>query len=302
LRAILAVGALAVAISVAPVMAGSALAASAPGTAKGTVITTAVTPFGKALVVGSGKYAGFSLYFITSDHGTSFGCTATPVKTPVGTLLCTGPSNDANAEWPAITTTGKPVAAGGVSQKLLGTVTRKHVGVQITYAGHPLYLFDSGPGQVIGEGWDEPSLPPWHGVWDLIQPSGLALPWSGTLTTTTIGGKEVLATPMLTGVGWINFPVYTYSKDSSSKSTCTSACARYFPPVLTSGTPGVSGGASERKVGTLWSAEGLQVKYNGKPLYLFSLEGLAPTSTGYGATGSGNGVKYNGGTFKLVLI
>jgi hypothetical protein len=47
---------------------------------------------------------------------------------------------------------------------------------------------------VTGEGWDEPGLPPWHGVWSLIAPSGLALPWDGTLTTMTIGGKTVLAT------------------------------------------------------------------------------------------------------------
>ncbi len=301
LRSLIAAGAIAAGISVLPVMAGSAFAVAAAKTT-GTVITTATTPFGRALVVGSGPYAGYSLYFITSDHGTSFGCTATSVTTPVGTLLCTGPSNDTNAEWPAITTTGTPVARGGVSQKLLGTVTRADVGVQITYAGHPLYLFDSGPGEVTGEGVDEPSLPPWHGVWNLIQPSGLALPWVGTLTTTKIGGKTVLATPMLTGVGWINFPVYTYSKDTSKRSACTGACARYFPPVLTSGTPGVSGRLSERRVGKIKGPEGVQVTYNGKPLYLFSLEGLAPTATGYGATGSGNHVKFKGGTFKLVFI
>ncbi len=53
----------------------------------------------------------------------------------------TGPSNDKNAEWPAITTTGKPVAGPGVHQSLLGRVYRKGVGWQATYAGHPLYLF-----------------------------------------------------------------------------------------------------------------------------------------------------------------
>ncbi|HEV2260274.1 MAG TPA: hypothetical protein VGS06_44780, partial [Streptosporangiaceae bacterium] len=47
-------------------------------------------------------------------------------------------SNDRNAEWPAITTNGKPVAGPGVSQALLGRVFRKGVGWQVTYAGHPL--------------------------------------------------------------------------------------------------------------------------------------------------------------------
>jgi hypothetical protein len=42
------------------------------------------------------------------------------------------------------------------------------------------------------------------------------------------------------------------------------------------------------------------VTWAGKPLYFFSSEGLAQTPTGVGATGSGNGVTLNGGTFRLV--
>jgi predicted lipoprotein with Yx(FWY)xxD motif len=284
-----------------PAAAGTAAAATAPAAAKGTVITTAVNAFGRSLVVGSGKYAGFTLYFITSDHGRSFGCTSKPVKTPVGTLLCTGPSGDTKAEWPAITTSGKPVAGKGVSAKLLGTVKRAGVGTQITYAGHPLYLFDQGPGQVTGEGWDEPSLPPWHGLWYLMAPSGRALPWAGTVTTVTIGGRKVLATPMFTGVGWVDFPVYSYSKDSPGHSACaTGPCARAWPAMLTSGRPGVSRGLSPRKVGTLRTAKGIQVRYRGKPLYLFAFEGLAQTATGIAATGNGNRIKVDGGTFRLI--
>jgi hypothetical protein len=48
----------------------------------------------------------------------------------------------------------------GVSQGLLGRVYRKGIGWQVTYAGHPLYLFDDAPGAVTGEGWNEPGLPP----------------------------------------------------------------------------------------------------------------------------------------------
>src|ERR1700691_1129996 len=86
LRGIVAGAALAVGIASVPIFAGTASAAT------GTVITTAATPFGRALVVGSGPYAGFSLYFITSDHGRTFGCTNKTVSTPVGSFLCTGPS------------------------------------------------------------------------------------------------------------------------------------------------------------------------------------------------------------------
>jgi len=142
--------ALAAGLASLPILAETA---SAAPTAKGTVIATAPTAFGTALVVGSGKYAGYSLYYITSDHGTTFGCSSKTAKTPVGPILCTGPSNDTNAEWPAITTTSAPIAGAGVSQRLLGRVKRSF-GEQVTYAGHPLYLFDTMAGAVTGEGWD----------------------------------------------------------------------------------------------------------------------------------------------------
>lgn len=275
---------------------------SAAVPARGTVISAAPTPFGTALVVGSGKYAGYSLYFITSDHGTNFGCTSEYVSTPFGAQLCTGPSNDTNAEWPALTTIGAPVAGPGVSRSLLGRVKRAF-GEQVTYAGHPLYLFDDVAGAVSGEGWNEPGMLPWHGVWSLVSPSGLALPWVGTLTTTTIDGKAVLATPMNTSFGWIDFPVYGYSKDTPGQSACSSvSCALAWPAVLTSGTPGVSNGLSEAKVGTLRTPYGSQVSYDGQPLYLYSNDDLTQTATSVTATGSGNGVVFGGGTFSLISV
>ncbi len=285
-------------------LAGIPAAAASPAHPRGTVITTANTAFGRALVVGSGKYKGFSLYFITSDHGRHFGCTARPVRTLVGKLLCTGPSGDKRAEWPAITTSGRPRAAGGVRLSHLGTVRRAHVGLQITYYGHPLYLFDRGPGQVTGEGWDEPALPPWHGVWFLMSRFGKALPWPGALTTVTIRGRKILAAPMLTGIGWLNFPLYRYSRDVRNGGTtaCTGACARLFPPVLTSGDPGVSSTSIAQHVGTFPAASGSQVAYAGHPLYLYSGEVIVKTSSGYKAIGSGNGVRYRGGTFRYVTL
>jgi hypothetical protein len=173
-----------------------ALAATASHTASsGTEIIVANTAFGPSLAVGSGPFRNFTLYYITSGHGHSFGCTTGATKTPIGPITCTGPSNDKNAEWPAITTDGRPIAGPGVSRALLGRVYRNGVGWQVTYAGHPLYLFDQQAGAVTGEGWDETGLPPWHGVWWLISPSGAPVPWAGTLTTAKIGGQTVLAEP-----------------------------------------------------------------------------------------------------------
>ncbi len=285
--------------------ASTTQAAAAKAKPTGTEISVANTVFGPALVVGSGPYKGFTLYFISSDNApTSYGCVPGVTKTPVGPITCTGPSNDHNAEWPAITTNGKPVAGPGVSASLLGTVYRKGVGTQITYSHHPLYLFDQMPGQVSGEGWFEPGLPPWFGVWWVMSPDGSPVPWAGSLTTTKVGGKTVLAAQFVTGAGWINFPVYTFSADSSSYSACAAsvACARAWPPVITSGGPGWTG-LSPSQIGGLGIPGNLQqVSWNGQPLYLFSHEQLAPGPGGVPVTsGNGNGIKAFGGTFSLVV-
>jgi predicted lipoprotein with Yx(FWY)xxD motif len=269
-------------------------------TPSGVEISTRTTPFGTALVVGSGPFKGYSLYFITSDHGDTFGCTGTPVKTPVGKMLCAGPSNDNAAEWPAITTTGSPVAGTGVTQSLLGTVTRSF-GVQVTYAGHPLYLFDPAVGQLTGEDYDEPDLPPWHGIWYLMSPTGKALPWAGSLTTTSIGGKKVLAAQMLTLDGWVNFPVYSFSNDSPTHSACTTgSCARFWPALLTSGTPAISGGVTASEVSTLHTPAGTMVSYDNQPLYFYAYEDVVVSGGVYKPQGNGAGLVTDGGVWNLV--
>jgi predicted lipoprotein with Yx(FWY)xxD motif len=292
-----------------PAVASTATPAASHAKASGTKIIVADTPFGWSLAVGSGPYKNYALYYISSDNPPSYGCTTVVVSLPGAPpgATCAGPSNDQNAEWPAITTNnGKPVAGPGVSQALLGRVYRKHVGWQVTYAGHPLYLFDHGPGQVTGEGWFEagPLLPPWHGIWWLISADGTPVPWAGTLTTTKIGGKTLLAETYQTVAGFVNFPVYTFSGDQPySWAACTvnPTCQRAWPPVLTSGLPALSGlygyGAGHLRVGDV-----LQVTWHGHPLYLFSKEKLAPASNGAPVpAGNGNGIKAFGGTFSLVV-
>ena len=296
----IAIGALVVGLGAGPV-AGVVTSASAT-TPSGTMIMTSPSAFGTVLVVGSGKYAGYTLYSISGDHRSNYVCTATIVKSlPGGPGSCTGPSNDMKAEWPAITTTGAPVAGAGVQSKLLGSVQRPGIGDQVTYAGHPLYLFDQGPGQVFGEGWDEPSLPPWHGVWWTVSPAGTPVGWPETLTTTSIGGKTVLAAQMLTGVGFEDFPVYSYTKDTSASSTCNGSCAAAWPALITDGTSGLTKPLSSSQLGSVTRSDGTtQLTFDKKPLYLYSLEGIAPKGSGFAATGSGNGLKADGGTFELV--
>ena len=298
--ALLAVPAAALALTT-PAMASVSRTAAA----KGTEIVVEDTAFGPALAVGSGPFKNYTLYYITSDHPGSYGCTTGVTRTPVGPISCTGPSSDKNAEWPAITSTGSPVAGPGVSQRLLGRVFRKGVGEQVTYAGHPLYLFDQQAGAVTGEGWFEPGLPPWYGVWWLMSATGEPLPWAGTMTTARIGGRTVLAETFQAGVGWVSFPLYTFSGDqpySSAACATSSACARAWPPVLTRDGPGLIGVPSSG-VGTIGLPGRLsQVTWNGHPLYLFSHEQLGLLPDGHAtAQGNGNGIKAFGGTFSLVV-
>jgi predicted lipoprotein with Yx(FWY)xxD motif len=57
-------------------------------------------------------------------------------------------------DWPAVTTTGTPVAGPGVKQSLLGSIPYKGSLREVTYKGHPLhtYRFDASKGSVINIG------------------------------------------------------------------------------------------------------------------------------------------------------
>ena len=206
------------------------------------------------------------------------------------------------AEWPAYLTTGTPVAGPGVSQKLLGTVTIAGLGTQVTYNGHPLYLFDGIGGVISGENWDESTIPPWHGNWYLLNAKGAFLPRTALFGTVTIKGKTVLAAYMTVGGGFVLFPVYTYSGGSA----CQTICSDTWPPVISQGTAGTTAGLKAWQVRHRRPRRRhQQVTYGGRPLYFDSNEGVAIGAAGVAATGSGNGAKaptpYKG-TFSLVKV
>ena len=101
---------------------------AAPATVK-----VAKSGLGKILVDSQGR----TLYLFKKDSGT--------------TSACTGACATA---WPPLRTTGKPIAGSGTNASLVGTATRADGTTQVTYNGHPLYLFvkDTKPGDTNGEG------------------------------------------------------------------------------------------------------------------------------------------------------
>jgi predicted lipoprotein with Yx(FWY)xxD motif len=71
--------------------------------------------------------------------------------------------------WPAVTTSGKPIAGPGVHRNLLGTIRLKNGAEQVTYAGHPLYTYlgDSMPAETTFI-----NIPQFGGRWPAVNAAG----------------------------------------------------------------------------------------------------------------------------------
>jgi len=99
------------------------------------VVSLRKTALGTVLVDARGR----TLYLFEKDRNGVSSCTAACL-----------------AYWPALTSIGTPQAGKGVHQSAL-KLARQHNGArQVTYAGHPLYIFvgDKSSGQTAGEGLD----------------------------------------------------------------------------------------------------------------------------------------------------
>jgi predicted lipoprotein with Yx(FWY)xxD motif len=279
--------------------------------------------YGSVLVVGSGVLKGFPLYEFSGDVGTTFGCGTKQAKGYDGnsavsaTLTCTGPmrdmvDDDSTDDWPAFTSGGAPIAGKGVNDSLLGVVHRKGLGNQVTYGGHPLYLFDpsSGPFTPQGEGYVETVAPlaPWHGYWWLVSSkNGEPAPGVATLKVGTLpDGTKVLAAKEDANIYPMAVTVYSFSGDRPGVSECGDNCSLTWVPLLSSKAPHVVGDISASDVGLIRRADGTsQVTYEGKPLYLYSREKAFVTRAGLlkatGTDGNGEGLNGpNGGTFSFI--
>jgi predicted lipoprotein with Yx(FWY)xxD motif len=97
--------------------------------------------------------SGFTLYEFSRDHG--------------GVDSCVKIHGCAQA-WPALESSGRPIAGPGVKASLLSSVRIADGASQVTYAGHPLYTFsEDSRGATDYVGVEE-----FGGTWDAVGSSG----------------------------------------------------------------------------------------------------------------------------------
>jgi predicted lipoprotein with Yx(FWY)xxD motif len=132
---------------------GAATASPPPPTSNASsdaaaTVRVANSSLGSILVDSSGR----TLYLFKADSGTMSAC-----------------SGACATVWPPLLVTGKPTADGGLTASKLGTITRSDGTHQVTYNGHPLYLFvkDTKPGQTTGQGVNA-----FGAAWFALTPSG----------------------------------------------------------------------------------------------------------------------------------
>jgi predicted lipoprotein with Yx(FWY)xxD motif len=110
-------------------------ASAAPAAAHGsaTINVANSSKLGKILVDSKGD----TLYLFKKDSGTKSAC-----------------SGACAASWPPLRVSGKPTVSKGLTASKAGTTKRSDGKPQVTYNGHPLYLFsgDQKPGQTNGQG------------------------------------------------------------------------------------------------------------------------------------------------------
>jgi predicted lipoprotein with Yx(FWY)xxD motif len=121
-----------------------------PKTADGQAATIGVanSDLGKILVDAQGR----TLYLFKKDSGTKSACFG----------ACA-------SAWPPLRDAGKPTVGSGASSSMVATTARSDGQPEVTYNGHPLYLFtgDKKPGDTNGQGVNA-----FGGGWFALSPAG----------------------------------------------------------------------------------------------------------------------------------
>lgn len=114
-------------------------------------VDTASSRLGKILVASNGR----TLYLFKKDSSTKSTCFG----------ACA-------ANWPPLRTAGKPTVGTGANASSVATTGRPDGKPEVTYNGHPLYLFagDEKPGDTNGQ-----SAEAFGGKWLVLSPAGDAI-------------------------------------------------------------------------------------------------------------------------------
>ena len=169
LAAVLAIALAGAGVAAAAAVTHRSAASLSAGQATAGRVTLHKTKLGKVLATNSGR----TLYLFMADKK--------------GKSACYG---KCATFWPPLMKKGKVSAAAGVKANLLGTTKRKNGKAQVTYKGHPLYLFklDKSSGQIAGQGQNF-----FGGKWFIVSSVGKAIKAAppaggGTTTSTTTTG------------------------------------------------------------------------------------------------------------------
>src|SRR4051812_40639613 len=111
-------------------------------------VRVASTGLGSALV----DSGGHTLYLFKKDAGMASRC-----------------AGECARDWPPLPATGAPTAGRGAKASLVGTTKRADGMSQVTYNGHPVYLYegDAKPGDTAGQG-----VTAFGAAWYALGPAG----------------------------------------------------------------------------------------------------------------------------------
>jgi len=162
--------------------------------------------------------------------------------------------------WPPYTVeSADALSAGENIPGELGTFEREDGSLQVTYRGRPLYMFanDSTAGETLGDGVRD--------LWWLARPYDI-----------TLGSSDELGDFLVAANG---LTVYLYTPDSADTSVCVDDCLRIWPPLMATTGEALADPALPGEVGVFERPDGgLQISYQGVPLYYFFGDG-SPGST-----------------------
>jgi predicted lipoprotein with Yx(FWY)xxD motif len=136
------------AVAIAGCGGGSASSAAPKNNFRPPTLDVSTNRLGEVLVDSKGR----TLYLFKQDKGTR--------------TTCFGPCASA---WPPLRANGKPTVGGDAKAQKVATTPRPDGARQLTYNGHPLYLYegDETPGKANGQGVNA-----WGGRWFALSPAG----------------------------------------------------------------------------------------------------------------------------------